>query len=176
MTRATTHPATKSRSRIRRIAAVTCVVALGLGVGAAQAQPAHSPQNTTSPMHLAPAFQGPPPLQLTNGSITLSLSPYTSCWTHGNVTGCSDGAPLQPLASLGGTYGPIHLAFPRDGWHFNVSVVGADGHRTKIRLIAVDARHWRLDLADLPDGRYRVDIFGRGPQGDVAAAAAFTLI
>ena len=176
MVRASSHPATKSRSRIRRVAAVTCVVALGLGVGAAQAQPARPSQSTPAAAHETLDFSGPPAVRLDNGSVTLALRPYTSCWTHGDVTGCYDGMPMKPLASLGGTYGPVRLAFPRDDWHFRVSVVGADGHRTKIRLIAIDPQLWRLDLADLANGRYRVDIFGRGPQGDVVAAGAFTLI
>jgi hypothetical protein len=67
------------------------------------------------------------------------------------------------------------LSFSRDRWHFVVSVADHDGTRTRVHLVRTDARHWRLDLSSLANGRYRADVFGNGPQGDVAAVFGFAL-
>jgi len=148
---------------------------LGLGVGAAQAQTAHSIQPATTYQEQTPLFRGPPPVQLSDRLATLSVHPYSSCWSgrHGGV--CYDGFPPRPLPSLGGSTGLVRLGFAADSWRFKVSAVDAQGERTAITLVRTAPRQWRLSLAELPDGRYRIDIFGKGPQGDVAAVTALTL-
>lgn len=158
----------------RRLAAVGCVLALGFGVGASQAQAVTQAGQVPRATTVA-AFHGPPDVHLTTGSVSLSLSPYTSCWydAHGGV--CYDGVPPKPLPSLGGISSRVNLTFPPDGWHFQVTATDAQGHVSRVRLIPGDPGEWRLALASRPDGRYRLDIFGGGPQGDVAVAAALTL-
>lgn len=107
----TSRPSAARRSSVRRIAALTCVLACGLGVGAAQAQPTSTSNAHTVPAQQDVAFKGPPPVRLIGDAATLLLRPYRACWSgaHGGV--CYDGFPPQPLASLGGTSRPVHLAF-----------------------------------------------------------------
>ena len=94
MVRASSHLTTKSRSRIRRVAAVTSRGgARAIGVGAAQAStrtPFDSrPRQRRTKPSTSRVLQ---PVRLDNGRrSTLALRPYTSCWTHGDVTGCYDG-------------------------------------------------------------------------------------
>jgi hypothetical protein len=174
--RHTQSAASPSRSTVRRrIAAAGCALALGLGVGASQAHAVPQAGGQASHPTQAPAFHGPPDVRLGTESISLSLHPYTSCWSsdHGGV--CYDGIPPKPLPSLGGVTEQVQLAFPRDGWHFRVTATDAQGQQSRVRLIPSGSHEWRLALASRPAGRYALDIFGRGPQGDVAVAAALTL-
>jgi hypothetical protein len=105
----------------------------------------------------------------------LGIRPYASCWSGRHSGVCYDGPPPNPLPSLGGVIGGVTLAFARDDWKFNVSVLDDTGHRTQIRLVPNCPQEWRLGLGKLSNGTYRVDIYGKGPQGDLLAAAAFTL-
>lgn len=174
--RLTRLPASGDRPKaLRRIAAVACGVTLALGASASQAQAAFQGGERPVEPRRALAFQGPPDVRLTNGSVTLLLHPYGSCWSDAHQGVCYDGSPPRPLASLGGTSTQVRLAFPRDGWHFRVTAADAQGRRSRVTLLRVGAREWRLDLSDLPNGHYRLDVFGRGSQGDVAAASALTL-
>jgi hypothetical protein len=150
-------------------------LALGGGLVASQAQAqAATPGKAGIPAGTA-AFHGPPNVRLSTDSVSLSLHPYTACWSNDHQGVCYDGIPPRPLPSLGGTYSAVTLAFPRDGWHFRVTATDAQGAQSKVRLIPGDPHEWRLALSARPDGRYTLDVFGRGPQGDVAVAAAVTL-
>ena len=168
-------PDSGRRTRRRRIAAVGSVLAL-LAISGAQAQAtpsAHPLSNHRSRVMLA--HPGPPPVTLSSSGITLAMTPYTSCWYDDHGGSCLDGIPPKPLPSLGGLYGPVTLSFARDGWHFTVTAVDSAGHRTKLALVRLGAREWRLPLGGLPHGHYRVDMFGQGPEGDVSAAAGFAV-
>ncbi len=184
--RTVSRPAFASRSTLHRISAIACLFALAPGLSAAAAKTA-APNATTSrspdqhssdmqgPEVQGPEVQGPPPVRLFTSSLTLAVHPYTSCWTSGNAGMCYDGIPPSPLPSLGGTSGPVKLSFARDRWHFQVSVIDKLGDRSRVDLVRTSPREWRFALGPLADGRYRAEVFGNGPQGDVVAAFAFTL-
>lgn len=164
-----------ARSVLRRVAATACVLALAPALSTAEAQTAVRMDGSQPSAQPASAADGPPPVRIIAGSVRLAVHPYTSCWISGNSGLCYDGIPPSPSPSLGGTGLPVKLAFARDRWHFRVHVEDQDGDRTRVDLVRAQPREWRLVLGRLPQGRYRADVFGRGPQGDVAAAFAFTL-
>lgn len=159
----------------RGVTALALVAALGVGGGTAQALASSPAEGVSARPAAAPRFVGPPPLRLDAKSVSLQTKPYTACWSNSHGGVCYDGIPPQPPPSLGETFYPVTLSFPRDGWSFSVSATDADGDRTKVTLIPTGDQSWRLDLSDYVAGRYRLDIFGTGPQGDVAAAAALNI-
>ena len=57
--------------------------------------------------------------------------------------------------------------------YFRLTVKGQNGDRTRIDLVRNTLRSWRLALGSMAPGH--ADLFGRGPQGDVAGAFGFTL-
>ena len=165
----------RSKARLNRFGALACVVALASALVTEQAQALLSPHTSATHVQQRAAVQGPPPVRVSTLWSTLVLNPYTSCWATGNAGVCYDGRPFHPLPSTGATAGPVRLTFARDGWRFQVTVTGPNGDQTRVSMVRKSPRSWRLALGDLPDGRYRADVFGRGPQGDVATAFAFTL-
>ncbi len=172
---ATSNRPYRTRPPLGPLGAAACVVALASALMAGPAAALLSPDTSaTHPLQQTPP-KGPPNVRLSTGSVNLALHPYSSCWSTGHSGMCYDGMPPRPLPSVGGTDGPIGLAFARDRWRFRVSVTDEEGDRSNVDLVRTSPRHWRLALGALPDGRYRADVFGRGPQGDVAAAFAFTL-
>lgn len=170
-----TRPPSRQQSALARLVASGCAAALAGGLVAGNADalisrdtPAASAVQQTPP-------KGPPPVRLSDYSLTLALHPYTSCWSSGSSGLCYDGMPPRPVPSMGGVSGPVTLAFGEDGWRFHVTVKDRKGDSSRVRLVKISPHHWRLALRPLADGRYRADVFGRGPEGDVAAAFAFTL-
>lgn len=171
----TTHPSRPTRWRRRhKAAAFGCVLALAGITSAAQATtPAGGPSLPAA--ERSSLQQGPPPVRLIAGGVVLALDPYTSCWSTASSGMCYDGMPPAPLPSLGGTTGPVRLAFDRSDWRFSVRMEDQPGTSRSVKLVRTGPQRWRLALASLPEGRYRADVFGRGPQGDVAAAFAVTV-
>ena len=170
----TAHRRPTQRHRRHQAAAVGCVLALASITSAAQATtPAGGPSLPAA--ERSSLQQGPPAVRLIAGGVVLALDPYTSCWFTANTGTCYDGIPPAPLPSLGGTTGPVRLAFDRSDWRFSVTMEDQSGTSRSVKLMRIGPQRWRLALASLPDGRYRADVFGRGPQGDVAAAFAVTV-
>jgi hypothetical protein len=109
----------------------------------------------------------------------LSLRPGTYCWTVESARSagngpCVDGAPSDPLPDLGRVSGEITVAFGVDGWAFQASSQDASHECAEAFPAAVrkvSGRMWQIALAG-PRGRYAVQLFGRGPQGDVAVSFA----
>ena len=165
----------RSKPRLNRLGALACVVALASALITGQAQALLSPDTSTTHAQQRAGVQGPPPVRVSTLWSTLALNPYTSCWTTGDAGVCYDGRPFHPLPSTGATAGPVMLTFARDGWRFQVTVTDQKGDQTRVGMVRKSPRSWRLALGALPDGRYRADAFGRGPQGDVATAFAFVL-
>lgn len=171
----TAGPRAATRRAGRRGIAATFAVLILMPIGAAQAQAPLGAHVPTTPAHQPAAFKGPPPVHVASDTVDLATHPFGSCWSTGHSGVCYDGPSPNPPPSLGAVTGPVRLAFPRDGWHFRVSLVDSLGHRTSVHLVTLGARSWRLALHAIPDGAYDLDIFGKGPQGDVVAAAALTL-
>ncbi len=157
---------------IHRLGAAVCVVALAPALTASAAD---AVRTSDDPAAGAAVTQVPPPIRLSSPAVSIALVPFSACWSNQQSGFCYDGAPPHPLPSLGGLGGRVTLAFARDGWHFRVSAVGEGGHRTRLDLVRTGDRSWRLRLDALPPGHYRAQVFGRGEQGDVAGAFAFTL-
>jgi hypothetical protein len=109
----------------------------------------------------------------------VSLRPSTYCWTVQSATSagagpCVDGSPPDPLPDLGVVSGEITVAFAADGWAFQASSQDAKHECAEAFPAAVrqvSGRTWHIALAG-PRGRYAVQLFGRGPQGDVAVSFA----
>lgn len=165
----------RCRPKLARLGGALGVIALALALMPVPAQGLLGGTNTPAQGPSRLGTQGPPAVRLASMSVRLALRPYTSCWSTATMGMCYDGMPARPLPSLGATFRPITLAFARDGWRFQVSVTDDRGHRTRVDLVRTSPRHWRLAVGALPHGHYAADVFGRGPQGDVAAAFAFTL-
>jgi hypothetical protein len=169
-------PAQGLRTTFGRRSGVAFAVALLLAFGLGPAQAAR-PHSNTAVAHTpqTASASGPPPVRLFTSFVVLALHPYTSCWTSGNSGVCYDGFPPRPLPSLGGTEGGIRLAFAREHWRLEVRVADKRGRHFRLHMVRTSPRSWRLAVGSLRNGRYTADVFGTGPQGDVAAAFAFTL-
>lgn len=106
----------------------------------------------------------------------LRLRPYTFCWVPAG--GCADGIPSRPLPDLGlATGSPVVVSFRMDGWRFSASQyrVGNPDRSHGVRMVQVDDHTWRMRPTGEP-GRYQVDIFGRGPQGDLLVSFAVRIM
>jgi hypothetical protein len=168
-------PTREGRRWTWRTSAVVGVLAITMSLGTGlvlSADASHAPAGSGQPSRIN---VGPPPVRLSNGWADLVVRPFTSCWSDDDSGMCYDGRPPHPAPSLGETTGPVTLAFPRNRWHFSVSVVDSNGHRSDIRLVRISAQQWRLVVKPLAADHYRASVFGRGPQGDVAATFAFTV-
>jgi hypothetical protein len=162
-------------SMIHRFGPAVCVLALAPALTASSAD---AVRTSDDPAAGAAVSQVPPPIRLSSPAVSMALVPFSACWSNQHSGFCYDGAPPHPLPSLGGLGGlggKVTLVFARDGWHFRVSAVAKGGHRTRLDLVRTGQRSWLLRLDALPPGHYRAQVFGRGEQGDVAGAFAFTL-
>jgi hypothetical protein len=121
----------------------------------------------------------PPPVIVSSAGKQVSLRPGTYCWTaqsagSASASHCVDGAQPNPLPDLGVVSGEIRVAFAVDGWAFQASSQAAQHECAEAFPAAVrqvDGRTWHIALAG-PQGRYAVQLFGRGPQGDVEVSFA----
>jgi len=121
----------------------------------------------------------PPPVIVSSADKQLSLDPVTYCWTVEGTSSagngaCVDGAPSNPPPDLGAVSGEITVTFGADGWLFEASSQEASrdcAEAFPAVVRQVGGRTWHIALAG-PRGRYAVELFGRGPQGDVAVSFA----
>lgn len=105
-----------------------------------------------------------------DGSI-VDRAPWTACLSNG----CWDGAPTLggPVHSVGSP-DALYFAFDYPGWTFHdvsFNPVDETCHQRVItvRATQVSDQVFRIDPAGAP-GPWRVDVFGRGPQGDAVAS------
>lgn len=115
-------------------------------------------------------------LRLADGDI--ELQPWTYCWTGPDGSGiCTGGAPgnVSELDDIGRPES-VNFWFGMPGWEFQAtySEIGvACPRENTIDATATGDQTFRLDPAG-PAGRYQVDLFGRGKQGDVSASFIWT--
>lgn len=125
----------------------------------------------------------PAPFVLRLDDRDITLRPWTSCWSGpGDTSGiatnvCSDGAPGKP--SELDDVGPLPFIdtwFGMPGWDFTATFVQLGTscpHRWDVPLEHIGAQTFRLTPGG-PAGRYQVDLFGQGPQGDEALSFVWT--
>lgn len=164
------------------VLAITLAAALlaGCGSDVSDSGSAKDPESARSTQSPPPsASSEPPPVIVSSAGRQLSLHPGTYCWAVESASSagsgaCVDGAASDPLPDLGVVSGEITVAFGVDGWGFDASSQDprhecAEAFPATVRQTS--ARTWQLALAG-PRGRYAVQLFGRGPQGDVAVSFA----
>jgi|GEM_PF-843121 len=182
----------RRRARVAVGAAVVAVAALAIGVptilsGRPDAGPPPAPatQSPTDPRTSArpdPTYEwadDPSPIVVRLADRDVQLAPWTSCWAGppddegGSSGSCSDGMPGKPgdLTDIGAAEG-VDFWFGRPGWSFDATFVplGDDCPRqTTVPATANGVQWFHVDPADAA-GPYRVDLFGRGPEGDVVTS------
>jgi hypothetical protein len=184
--------ARRARRRTRRRAVVGVVgsaaVVAAIIVGASSLRPdgnAEEPPVTapdsspTSPVideiirDVAPEWdeQGAPPIVLHLDGRQVALEPWTSC--YGNM--CSDGMPVPPFEDAGDR-DVVSFAFPLEDWTFEATFTpSAEGDCERAITVPVEKMGdfiFSIPAAG-PPGAYDVNVFGRGPGGDVVTTFAW---
>lgn len=129
--------------------------------------PPSSPATTSPPATTTDPVDSihPPDLVIEAGAESLSLQPWTYCWTENSQFVCADGMPPDPLPSL--TLAPgddLSFRFPLD-WHLQGTLHQGDD---------MCSAAWEVDIIadgtpveDLgPAGTYRFEVAGQGIGGD----------
>ena len=113
-----------------------------------------------------------PPITLDLDGERIDLDPWTTC--YGN--GCADGAPRPPYVDVG-QRDAVPFSFPDAGWTFEATF-RTDDYDDCPRAITVPVRKTGdRTFAVTPAGpprRWLVDVFGRGPGGDVITTFTWT--
>jgi hypothetical protein len=113
-----------------------------------------------------------PPITLDLDGERIDLDPWTTC--YGN--GCADGAPRPPYVDVG-KRDAVPFSFPDAGWTFEATFRTGD-YDDCPRAITVPVRKTGdRTFAVTPAGpprRWLVDVFGRGPGGDVITTFTWT--
>ncbi len=153
------------------------------------------PPVSTRPLVAEGALDDPPPVVVVAGDTRLELDVWTTCWSGGDGAGyCADGMPPAEPAVVTSD-GPVFVEFPLAGWTFQATgrldpapnAVGQGssdpsgsgpprcdaGRSQTVDLTPVSATVHRLDPFGTP-GTRTVDVFGRGPSGDVIVTFAWT--
>ncbi len=116
--------------------------------------------------------EGAPPVVLQLDGKQVVLKPWTSC--YGN--GCFDGFPQPPFENVGNR-DEVPFSFPLKGWSFDAFFKPSDGGdcaRTITVPVEKTGDHTFLVPPAGSPGSYDVDVFGRGPGGDVITTFAWT--
>lgn len=184
--------ALRDRRRTRRravwasVSAATLVVAVIGGAAALQPDPPHSetrvadpstseavePTSPTQIPDVPPDWdeKGAPPIVLQLDGREVPLLPWTSCYANG----CFDGFPQPPFEDVG-ERSSVPFSFPLKGWSFEATFSPAGGGACERRITAPVEKAgdytFLVPPAGLP-GEYDVDVFGRGPGGDVITVTA----
>ncbi len=126
--------------------------------------------------------KGAPPIVLQLDGRQVPLDPWTSCYTgppgeDGVSQGtCSDGVPTPPFEDVGERH-EVPFSFPLKDWTFEASFSSADPNRCErtftVPAVKTGAFTFAVPPAG-PPGTYDVDVFGRGPEGDVITTFAWT--
>ena len=111
----------------------------------------------------------PPTVNVFGDGVALELPVWTACWGRGY---CFDGF-FRPkdLKRVQGN-GPLYVEFPVAGWGFtaNTEPVGVECGRSQTGTLAPVSSTVHELIPQGPADEYYVDLFGRGPGGDVFAS------
>lgn len=143
-----------------------------LGSGESIGVPASPTTLPESPGRL----EGPPDLRITAGDTQMSIAPYSYCWSLNGQNGqgvCADGAPREPLPTVTlDETSQLGLWFPLD-WQLWATLFAGGQFCDGAVVIEVDPQGSSLESLG-PADTYRVEVSGRGQEGD--AAWAFELV
>lgn len=144
-----------------------------------------SPSPTEAP-RAEPTYEwsnepSPVVLRLADRDIALKLSAY--CWSGPatgkrltSLGGCSDGYWPTKYLERAGSPASVDFWFGVEGWDFQATFteLGVDcpRHHT-VQAVRTGDHSFRIDPAGLA-GRYRVNLFGTGRQGDVSTDFVWT--
>jgi hypothetical protein len=113
-----------------------------------------------------------PPLTLDLDGERVDLDPWTTCYDKG----CADGAPRPPYVDVG-QRDAVPFSFPDAGWTFDATFRTGD-YGDCPRAITVPVRKTGERTFEVtpagPPGPWLVDVFGRGPGGDVITTFTWT--
>jgi hypothetical protein len=113
-----------------------------------------------------------PPLTLDLDGERVDLDPWTTCYDKG----CADGAPRPPYVDVG-QRDAVPFSFPDAGWTFDATF-RTDDYGDCPRAITVPVRKTGERTFEVtpagPPGPWLVDVFGRGPGGDVITTFTWT--
>jgi hypothetical protein len=157
---------------MRRIVIVVLAgFAIG-GCGSSGTGPAHSPIAPASrPATEAVTGLKAPNIRLHLDSGPVDLKPWTAC--YGN--GCYDGSPPADLHDVGRT-DAVEFSFGRVGWTFDATFRESGvscSRQITVPITKVSRKRFRVVPAGNA-GTWDVDIFGRGPGGDVITTFRWT--
>lgn len=115
----------------------------------------------------------PPDLMVAAGEDRLELSPFAYCWSSAGQTVCADGAPPDPLPALAVNDGEsLTVDFPLD-WNLQGTLYVGGGYCDGSSTVDIELNNGALEELG-PAGTYRVEVFGRGEEGDGAWAFELT--
>lgn len=113
-----------------------------------------------------------PPITLDLDGERIDLDPWTTCYSKG----CADGFPRPPYVDVG-QRDTVPFSFPDAGWTFEATFRTGDyGDCPRAVTVAVRKtgdRTFEVTPAGPPQ-RWLVDVFGRGPGGDVITTFTWT--
>jgi hypothetical protein len=164
---------TTMRRLLMYVAAGTVLLAgCGQDVGTTPAEVSTTDPTTTPTTAQVP--DQPPPIVLGVAGRTVETQAGSSCWMAGGSGVCSDAVSVDPdKLPLVEDATSVDFSFPVTGWAFQASFtpVAADKCTRSYTLDAADTGSGGYAVqAAGPAGDYVVSLFGRGPQGDVAAS------
>jgi len=115
----------------------------------------------------------PPDLIVAAGAEQLVLSPFSYCWFVGGQGVCVDGIQTDPLPSLTVDDGEdLSVEFPLD-WQIQATLLPGGDYCDGSLTVDVDPDGSPVETLGSA-GTYRVELFGRGDQGDAAWAFELT--
>ena len=184
------------RRRRRRVFATvgTAMVAIAVVVvGTRSPGPDDHRPDSTDPATSSPApterpeptyvwSNRPPPVVLRLVDRDVELDPTSYCWSgppdrkNRSRGRCSDGWPVIKDLERVGSPGSVDFWFGVEGWDFDATFIelGRDCPRQHtVQVERTGDQTFRVDPVGAA-GRYRVNLFGRGPEGDVIADFLWT--
>jgi len=118
-------------------------------------------------------LERPPDLRVTGDRTELLLSPYSYCWFVEGEGVCADGGPQEPLPTMTlDDTSELSVWLPLD-WQLWATLLAGGEYCNGAMVIDADAQGSPLETLG-PAGIYRVEVFGRGQNGD--GAWAFELV
>ncbi len=162
---------------------IALVVVLVLVASACARETTNTPgtdggQTVTGPVQGSTVgYERPPDLVITTGGKELALGAYSYCWSSQSGDDrqvvCADGVPQDPLPSITlPKAGDLTMTFPLL-WNLEAWLYPDGDFCNGGFVLQVEPNGRPIDLLG-PQGSYRVELFGRGEEGDAVWAFELT--